>query len=74
LCVYDFNGLIALPNIELSTKIRQVFLSWNGRAGAHRVRGQSASDRSAGFFAWFRTGSDVLVDNAFRMLNVATTA
>jgi HK97 family phage major capsid protein len=27
-----------------------------------------------GFYAWFRTGSDVLVDNAFRILNVATTA
>ena len=27
-----------------------------------------------GFFAWFRTGSDVLVNNAFRLLNVATTA
>ena len=27
-----------------------------------------------GFFAWFRTGSDVLVDNAFRLLNVPTTA
>ncbi|VBA60496.1 phage major capsid protein [Mycobacterium attenuatum] len=27
-----------------------------------------------GFFAWFRTGSDVLVDNAFRVLKVQTTA
>ena len=27
-----------------------------------------------GFFAHFRTGSDVIVDNAFRILNVATTA
>ena len=27
-----------------------------------------------GFFCWFRTGSDMLVDNAFRILNVATTA
>lgn len=27
-----------------------------------------------GFYAWFRTGSDVLVDNAFRMLDVPTTA
>ena len=35
---------------------------------SHRPTGQR------GFFAWFRTGSDVLVDNAFRMLNVATTA
>ena len=35
---------------------------------SHRPTGQR------GFFCWFRTGSDVLVDNAFRMLNVATTA
>lgn len=27
-----------------------------------------------GALLWFRTGSDVLVDNAFRVLNVATTA
>jgi predicted phage gp36 major capsid-like protein len=27
-----------------------------------------------GFFCWFRTGSDVLIDNAFRILNVATTS
>lgn len=27
-----------------------------------------------GFFAWFRTGSDVLVNNAFRILNVATAS
>ena len=27
-----------------------------------------------GFFCWFRTGSDVMVDNAFRLLNVATTS
>lgn len=27
-----------------------------------------------GFFCWFRTGSDVLVNNAFRVLKVTTTA
>ena len=27
-----------------------------------------------GALLWFRTGSDVVVDNAFRILNVATTA
>ncbi|WP_251826061.1 hypothetical protein, partial [Mycobacterium tuberculosis] len=27
-----------------------------------------------GFFCWFRVGSDVLVDNAFRVLKVQTTA
>jgi predicted phage gp36 major capsid-like protein len=27
-----------------------------------------------GVFMWFRTGSDSVADNAFRVLNVATTA
>jgi HK97 family phage major capsid protein len=27
-----------------------------------------------GFFAWFRTGSDILVRNSFRVLKVTTSA
>ncbi|WP_324667186.1 Major capsid protein [Mycobacterium canetti] len=40
----------------------------------HVFGGNRRPTGQRGFFAWFRTGSDVLVRNAFRVLRVETTA
>ncbi|CLA00682.1 phiRv2 prophage protein [Mycobacterium tuberculosis] len=40
----------------------------------HVFGGNRRPTGQRGFFCWFRVGSDVLVDNAFRVLKVQTTA
>ena len=59
----DWNNFIIADRIGSSIEIVENLFGANGRPTGQR-----------GAFLWFRTGSDVVINEAFRILNVATTA
>jgi len=64
LYVGDFKQFIVLDRIGLTVEyVPTVFSTSNGRPTGER-----------GWYMWWRSGSDVLVNDAFRVLNIATTA
>ncbi|WP_199236129.1 phage major capsid protein [Micromonospora sp. S4605] len=54
----DFNNFVIVDRIGSTLEVIPNLLGANGRPTGQR-----------GAFLWYRTGSDVLVDNAFRILN-----
>jgi HK97 family phage major capsid protein len=63
LVVGDWSQFLVVDRVGTRVEIVSHLLGTNRRLSGQR-----------GFYAWFRTGSDVLVDNAFRLLDVPTTA
>ena len=59
----DFQNFVIVDRIGTTTELIPNLMGANGRPTGQR-----------GLFMWFRTGSDVTVHNAFRMLDVPTTA
>nr|WP_239513665.1 phage major capsid protein [Streptosporangium sp. 'caverna'] len=59
----DFQNFVIVDRIGTTIELIPNLMGENGRPTGER-----------GLFMWFRTGSDVVVDNAFRMLDVPTTA
>ncbi|AYE97912.1 phage major capsid protein [Mycobacterium paragordonae] len=59
----DWSQMVISDRIGSTIELVQTVFGANRRPTGQR-----------GFFAWFRTGSDVLVNNAFRVLKVTTTA
>ncbi|MGS2646416.1 phage major capsid protein [Streptosporangium sp. G12] len=59
----DFSQFVIVDRIGTTIELIPNLMGANGRPTGQR-----------GLFMWFRTGSDVVVPNAFRMLDVPTTA
>lgn len=59
----DFSNFVIVDRIGTTLEFIPNLIGDNGRPTGQR-----------GAFLWFRTGSDVVVNQAFRVLNVATTA
>lgn len=61
--VGDFANYLIADRVGTTVELVPHLLGGNGRPTGQR-----------GYYMYFRTGADVLVDNAFRVLNIATTA
>lgn len=60
----DFSNYVIADRVGMSVElVPHLFATANNRPSGQR-----------GFYAWWRVGADSVNDNAFRMLNVATTA